>query len=85
MYMPWYETLVRDTAAYRDLKARHLAGEPLLLLEYDGLDRDDPAENCDLDRAALERLLEDDSRPFGHGLVLAGVLLDAPVWRSGCA
>ena len=82
MYMPWYEETVKETAAYKDLKARHMSGQNLLLLEFDGLDRFNEDENRDLTRDMLIRLLDDDSRPFGHGLVLACCLLDMPVWRK---
>ena len=81
MYMRWYADLVVTTPAYLDLKARHLSGEHLLLVEYDGLNRANAAENKDLDEAMLRELLEDDSRPFGHGLVLACMLLDLRVWE----
>jgi hypothetical protein len=78
MYLPWYEELVQRTDAYRDLKARHLGGVNLLLLEFDGLDRD---KEGDLTKERLLELIEDDSRPFGHGLALAATLMDFPVWR----
>ena len=81
MYMRWYEETVKETVAYKDLKARHMSGQNLLLLEFDGLDRNDPEENRDLTEEMLLKLLDDDSRPFGHGLVLACCLLDMPVWR----
>ncbi|MCA9327833.1 hypothetical protein KDA14_04865, partial [Candidatus Saccharibacteria bacterium] len=68
--------------AYEDLKARHMSGVNLLLLEYDGLDRDNPDENRPLDHEMLQRLIVDDSRPFGHGLVLAACLMDCPVWHE---
>lgn len=82
MYMKWYKDLVVHTNAYKDLKARHLAGINLLLLEFDGLDRYNSKENVDLDQDILQKLLEDDSRPFGHGLVLACILLDCCVWEK---
>ncbi len=81
MYMSWYKTLVVKTDAYKDLKARLDAGINLLLVEYDGLDRTNPLENKDLDEKMLINLLDDDTKPFGHGLVLASVLLDLPVWE----
>jgi hypothetical protein len=80
MYMVWYQQLAPATPAYKELKAKHLNGVNLLLLDYDGLYREKPEENCDLNRALLLRLLDDDSRPFGHGLVLAASLLDELVW-----
>lgn len=82
MYMPWYAKLVEKTPAYQDLKNRHLDGQNLLLLEYDGLDRNNPEENRPLDEAMLKRLMDDPSRPFGHGLVLACCLLDLPLWEE---
>eukprot|EP00339_Tiarina_fusa_P024589 CAMPEP_0117007728 /NCGR_PEP_ID=MMETSP0472-20121206/7507_1 /TAXON_ID=693140 ORGANISM="Tiarina fusus, Strain LIS" /NCGR_SAMPLE_ID=MMETSP0472 /ASSEMBLY_ACC=CAM_ASM_000603 /LENGTH=162 /DNA_ID=CAMNT_0004709585 /DNA_START=268 /DNA_END=753 /DNA_ORIENTATION=- len=50
MYCRWYHQTVVETAAFKDLRARHLAGINLVLLEYDGLDRDNPEHNKDLDR-----------------------------------
>ena len=79
MYARWYAALACATDAYADLRARRLAGENLLLLEYDGVPRGS-ALDADLDRELLTRLLDDESRPFGHGLVLAACLLDEQVW-----
>lgn len=80
MYMKWYAELVVKTDAYKDLKARHLSGEDLLLLEYDGPNRDSD-ENRDLDEEFLVERMNDHSRPFGHGLVLACCLLDKHIWE----
>ena len=82
MYIPWYEELVVKTDAYKDLLNRHLSGIDLVLLEFDGLDRNNPRQNVDLTEDKLKELIEDDSRPFGHGLVLAAMLLGYPVWRE---
>ena len=82
MYLTWYEELVVKTDAYKDLLNRHLSGVNLLLLEYDGLDRDSKEYNIDLTEEKLKQLINDDSRPFGHGLALASLLLGYPVWRK---
>lgn len=82
MYMPWYEELVVHTNAYKDLLNKHLSGVNLLLLEYDGLHRDKAEDNVDLTEQKLKELIDDESRPFGHGLVLAAMLLGYPVWRD---
>lgn len=82
MYAVWYAQTVKKTNAYKDLKARHLSGQNLLLLEYDGLDRDNPEENKDLDEKSLQQYIDDPSRPFGHALVLACVLLGFEVWKK---
>jgi len=81
MYMPWYEKLVKETNAYKDLKARHEMGENLLLLEYDGIESGSIYDK-DLNETDLWHLFHDSSRPFGHGLVLACCLLDVPLWKS---
>lgn len=80
MYMKWYAELVVKTDAYKDLKARHLSGRNLLLLEYDGLHRNSD-ENRDLDEEFLVERMNDHSRPFGHGLVLACCLLGKHIWE----
>ena len=79
MYLRWYEELAPKTDAYKDLKAKHLAGVNLLLLEFDGLDR---RTEGDLTEARLRELIKDCDRPFGHGLCLAALLMDCPVWRT---
>lgn len=82
MYCRWYEELVQHVAEFRDLRARYLSGQKLILLDYDGLDRLNPAENVDLTPEKLRDLVNDGSRPFGHGLVLAATLMGCPVWRE---
>lgn len=75
MYCKWYAKLVRETKAYKDLEARHLAGKNLLLVEYDGLDRNNNEQNVDLTEEYLRTIINDPKQIFGHGLVLATVLL----------
>mmetsp|Transcript_25072 Transcript_25072/g.31901 ORF Transcript_25072/g.31901 Transcript_25072/m.31901 type:complete len:283 (-) Transcript_25072:93-941(-) len=82
MYCRWYQQTVVETDAFKDLKARHMDGIDLLLLEYDGLDRNDPEQNKDLDRESLHTFLNDPHTIFGHGLVLACLLLDLPLWEE---
>ncbi len=88
MYLPWYAELATQTPAFHDLVARHRAGENFLFLDFDGLDRDSPEDNVDLHVPHLTQLLADGSRPFGHGLALAALLLaeggetGARVWES---
>jgi len=76
MYAPWYARCVKQTDAYRQLKSEHLAGQNLLLVEYDGLDPSALADNRPLDGDMLRRLIDDENHVFGHGLVLATCLLD---------
>jgi len=75
MYMRWYAQLAPLTLAYQDLKARHLAGRNLVLLDFDGLKR--PSQ--DLTPELLRQLEADETRPFGHGLCLAALLMDVPL------
>ena len=82
MYCRWYEELAPKTTAWQDLRNRHLMGQNLILLDYDGLDRLNPEENVDLTHEKLLELINDTSRPFGHGLVLAATLMGHPVWRE---
>jgi len=79
MYMPWYEQLIQHENAFKDLYHRHLSGENFVLYDHDGLE---PKENDEaLTKKRLIQLINNDSRPFGHGLVLACCLLDLPLWR----
>lgn len=80
MYCRWYAQLAVETDAFKDLYARYQSGEKMVLLDYDGLDRNNADQNVDLTPEKLRELIEDDSRPFGHGLVLACLLLNCHVW-----
>lgn len=81
IYCPVYETLVRRTAAYRDLEARHANGENLILVGFDGFHFDSGAY---ADRAALEAAalahLRDEAKVVGHEFVLACMLLGLRPW-----
>ncbi len=80
MYCEWMRQLAVEKEHFKDLRARYLRGENLILLDYDGLRREDPNENVDLTRERLKELVNDSSRPFGHGLVLAALIMDCHVW-----
>jgi len=77
LYCRWYAELVVQTKAYQDLKARHDSGINLLLVEFDGLDR---ADTRPLTEARLAAILNDETQIFGHGLVLACVLMGFRPW-----
>jgi hypothetical protein len=71
MYIPWYEHLARQHAKYAELEARLAAGERLQLVGFDAYD---------FSRSTLRACLDDDSRPFGHEMVLAAMLLGERPW-----
>lgn len=79
LYCPWYAELVVKTKAFQDLKNRHDSGINLLLVEFDGIDRDDTRP---LTEARLKTMLNDENQIFGHGLVLACVLMGIEPWRE---
>lgn len=81
MYMPWYARLARSTNAYGDLECRHLHGENLILLDFDGPEQGGKYDR-DLDEATLREMLADDTRPFGHALVLACMLMGLHIWEN---
>lgn len=76
IYCPIYAELVKKTNAYKELEQRLENGERLLLLDYDGYDRGDKT---------LYECFDDETKPFGHGFVLASLLLklDPLPWERG--
>jgi len=82
MYIPWYAQLVQVTTSYRYLKERFDAGTALILLDPDGQAREEPWER--LSRAELDARIRDPTKIFGHGFVLASVLLGVDVWTGFC-
>jgi len=78
MYVPWYAELVQQTESYKYLKARFDAGTSLILLDPDGQGREQPWQA--LSRATLTARIRDPELIFGHGFVLASVLLGVNVW-----
>ena len=69
-YCPWYAYMVTCHPVFVELQKRYDAGEKLLIVGPDGYDKD-----VDLNRDVLAWLIEDTSRPFGHELVICGMLM----------
>ncbi len=80
MYIPWYAKLARETNAYKYLKKRFDAGTSLILLDTDGEARD--ADIPELSESSLRKRVNDKDEIFGHGFVLASMLLGCDVWSD---
>lgn len=80
IYCPWYEKLVTETQAFRDLKEMVDSGVNVQLLDPDGPSAED--DYGVLDREKLKEALYSTDRPFGHGMVLAALLLEEKVWEE---
>jgi hypothetical protein len=80
MYIPWYAELAKQTEAYKYLKERYDAGISLILLDSDGDGRDKPIEK--LTEENLRKRVNDPSKIFGHGFVLASLILGVDVWSD---
>lgn len=73
IYCPIYEALARRTNAFKKLKSMFDAGYKIQILGYDGYDVKVPDD--------LHKCFLDESRPFGHELVLACMLVDVYPWK----
>jgi len=83
MYVRWYYELVQKTNAFQYLKERYDAGTSLNLMEFDGMHRNS-AEHLP-EPLTPEKLQESINNPniiFGHGMVLAAVLLGCRLWEA---
>jgi len=71
-YCHWYERLAKQTAALAILRAKLSAGVNLTICGYDAFDPD--REDGKITPASLYKHYVDESRPFGHELVLITLL-----------
>ncbi len=67
IYVPTYVALARETSAFRRLRDMVASGTNVLLIGYDGYD-------YRTDGKTLAQCMDDETRSFGHELVLAGML-----------
>lgn len=79
IYCPWYAKLVVETEAFQKLKEMVDSGVNLQLTDPDGPSAED--DYGVLDRDKLTAALYSTERPFGHAMVLAGLLLEERVWE----
>lgn len=83
-YISYYENLVKDKPEYQDLVRRISTGENIQILGFDGRD---PSSGKDfgadpITYEILEREMYNPRVPFGHELVLCGMLLGARPWEK---
>lgn len=83
-YIQWYSSLVQMQPEYAELVARLNNGEILQILGYDGYDPESgyPYGANPITYENLERAIYDPSRPFGHELVLCGLLAGIRPWEN---
>ena len=73
MYIPWYAEAVKGVPAFQDIKKRYDQGESFVFLEFDGDGRDlEVWPDCT--EEYLQSKIDDKTKVFGHGFVLAAVL-----------
>jgi hypothetical protein len=83
-YIQTYENLIREKPEYQQLVQRVNRGENLQFIGYDGRD---PASGLPyganpITYEILEREMYNPARPFGHELVLCGMLLGLRPWDN---
>ena len=69
IYIPLYVNLVLNTQVFRDLYARHVRGENLLIVGPDG-------RNIDINECSIKNAVNDPTHIFGHELVICALLTD---------
>jgi hypothetical protein len=90
IYCGEYVRLAPKTPHFRELKSLLAAGESLLLAEVDGPDPTltfppydqitEAAPGLKIDEAVIKLLINDTRKPFGHGYVIAALLLGGEEW-----
>jgi len=88
VYCTYYERLAKETKSFRRLKRLRENGVNLQIVGYDGYDLELTPEMQE-DRKVMKKVFEkyylDDSKPYGHELALASLLLleeDDYPWRK---
>lgn len=67
IYVPLYARAVRKTEAWRNLKSMYANGDPIVLRDFDGYDREE-------DGSSLIHVLTNPRKKMGHAFVLAMML-----------
>ena len=90
IYCGEYIRLAPATPHFKKLTALLEGGQPLLIAEVDGPDPklsfppydklSEQAPGLKIDEAVIKLLLNDQRKPFGHGYVLAALLLGGAEW-----
>jgi hypothetical protein len=80
MYIPWYAKLVKNTRSFQYLKKRFDSGISLILLDPDGQPRDE--EIIYINEDNMRERVNNKNKIFGHGFVLACVLMGINVWNE---
>lgn len=90
IYCNEYRRLCPRIPKFQELKQRVLNGENILIVEVDGPDPSltyPPYDRISLenpglsiDESTIKLLINDPKKPFGHGFVIAALLLDGADW-----
>ena len=82
-YCVYYSTLVRATPEYKKLEEMLSRGINLFIVDFDGPpERLGGPVSLPEEAARFESLLFNGSSPFGHGLVLGGLLAGVEPWHQ---
>lgn len=77
IYCAEYARLAPPTLAFQQLQGMLHKGTNLQLIEVDG-----PETSTLMDEQTVRKLVDDPSKPFGHGYVIAALLLDGAEWMK---
>lgn len=70
IYIPLYEQLVKETDAFKELKKMVDSGLSVMILDLDG-----PLKPMEVTPENINKMKYDTSRPYGHGYVIANLLI----------
>ena len=75
VYVPEYYELVRGNAVLTSLAERIASGEDIVVYDFDGPRTKSGDVTCEVvTLELLQEKIDDVSRPFGHGYIIAGIL-----------
>ena len=75
IYVPTYSKLLKQHPLFQKLITMLVEGNNIMLVDLDGPDVDKYPEGREITKDILDKLIDDPTRPYGHGYVAAGVLL----------
>ena len=73
IYCPYYANKVKELPAYKNLLSKLEEGKNILIVGYDGYD---------FGNKSFDKCFLDESRPFGHELVLCSILRGEEPWNK---
>ena len=76
IYVPTYANLIKNMAIVKNIKKKVRSGDKFMILDLDGPPKKLYPSGLLMDINNWNKMINDDKYPFGHGYVVAAILID---------